>query len=154
MAGSTGQDRTCIYTSETWETTVLVSRLEGILVVVLPRHIVFSRLKSKPNYKNHFQTITCMLPLTRAAFRYYFVTTTSTLRPRPPSIVIVKPCLSIILDGVTGGAKGDLYLVTKWGRLKSRMWNRVFQIPASAWPDEFDGSTTPMYSPKASWHVP
>jgi hypothetical protein len=49
---ATGEDRTCIYTSETWETTVLVSRLEGILVVVLPRHIVFSRLKSKPNYKN------------------------------------------------------------------------------------------------------
>jgi hypothetical protein len=111
---------------ETWETTVLVSRLEGILVVVLPRHIVFSRLKSKPNYKNHFPDNYMHATVDTRRFsvllRYNYLDTSS-------SPTKYCDCEAIFIDHTgwgDGGAKGDLYLLTKWGRLKSRMWNRVF----------------------------
>ncbi|CAJ1964835.1 unnamed protein product [Cylindrotheca closterium] len=36
-----------------------------------------------------------------------------------------------------GGEVGDLYLVTKWNQDVSRTYNRLFKIPASAWPSGF-----------------
>lgn len=47
-----------------------------------------------------------------------------------------------------GAAKGDIYVVPKWGQLKSKENNRVFKIPASAWPRDYNGAVGRMYSPK------
>mmetsp|Transcript_22291 Transcript_22291/g.55083 ORF Transcript_22291/g.55083 Transcript_22291/m.55083 type:complete len:519 (+) Transcript_22291:63-1619(+) len=43
------------------------------------------------------------------------------------------------------GAIGDLYLVTKWNVERSKRLNRLFKIPASAWPEGFGKVAT--YSP-------
>jgi len=61
-------------------------------------------------------------------------------------------CESMFLDHQgwgQGGSIGDLYLVTKWGQNNRKQNNRLFKIPASAWPVVMDGSMTVSYSPQA-----
>jgi len=87
-----------------------------------------------------------MLPLTRfSVLSFNYLDSTSPTK--------FCDCEAIFLDftgwGDGDASKGDLYIVPKWGRGKANTLYRAFKVPASAWPTDFDGSATTMYSPKA-----
>lgn len=74
----------------------------------------------------------------------------------PSSPTQYADCEAIFIDHKgwgEGGAAGDLYIITKWG-YDERALARVFKIPASAWPTQFNNSVGTMYSPEAVGSYP
>ena len=140
--GSTGEDSTCIYVGDTGDNR---ARVSGGRSSRRGTRTSYRILKIKePNYKNFPDNY--MLPLTRfSVLSFNYLDSTSPTK--------FCDCEAIFLDhtgwGDDDASKGDLYIVPKWGQGKANTLNRAFKIPASAWPTEFDGSATTMYSPKA-----
>lgn len=115
--GSTGVNSTCIYVGDTGDNP---ARVSGGRSSRRSTRTSYRILKIKePNYKNFPDNY--MLPLTRfSVLRYNYLDTSSPTK--------YCDCEAMFIDHTgwgDGGAKGDLYVVTKWGRLESRMWNRV-----------------------------
>lgn len=70
----------------------------------------------------------------------------------PSSPTDYADCEAMFMDHTGWGAGssiGDLYLVTKWGEDRKLDNNRLFKIPASAWPAALNGSSTTPYSVRA-----
>ncbi len=144
--GSTGVDSTCIYVGDTGDNR---ARVSGGRSSRRDATTAYRILKFKePDYKNFPDNY--MLPLSQlSVLSFNYLDSTSPTK--------YCDCEAMFLDQSTGwggdddddASIGDLYIVPKWGQSKSKTLNRVFKIPASAWPNEFDGSLTTMYSPKA-----
>ena len=112
--GSTGEDSTCIYIGDVGDNRARVSAGTNSRRSASTAYRI---LKIKePNYKNFPDNY--MLPLTRlSVLRYNYLDSSSPTK--------YSDCEAMFIDHTGwGGAKGDLYVVTKWGELKSKTWNR------------------------------
>jgi hypothetical protein len=142
--GSTGEDSTCIYVGDTGDNR---ARVSGGRSSRRGTRKSYRILKIKePNYKNFPDNY--MLPLTRfSVLSFNYLDSTSPTK--------FCDCEAIFLDftgwGDGDASKGDLSIVPKWGRGKANTLNRAFKVPASAWPTDFDGSATTMYTQGYCW---
>jgi hypothetical protein len=139
--GSTGVNSTCIYVGDTGDNP---ARVSGGRSSRRSTRTSYRILKIKePNYKNYPDNVE--IKMSRfSVLTYNYLDSTSPTK--------YCDCEAMFLDhtgcGNDDDSVGDLYIVPKWGQSKSNTNNRLFKIPASAWPDQFDGSAA-VYSPKA-----
>lgn len=139
--GISGESDYCIYIGDIGDNPARVSKGRNSRRSAKTGYRI---LKIKePNYKNFPDNY--MLPASRfSVLPYNYLDSSSPTR--------FADSEAFFLDH-TGwgedGAKGDIYILPKWGQgRQARENNRVFKIPASAWPNEYGGATAPMYSPK------
>ena len=140
--GSTGVNRTCLYIADIGDNTARSSNgSRTSRNATTPYRI----LKMKEPVLKDFSATNNVIPMS-----YLSILTFNYLDPLSPTRY--ADCEAMFLDHTgwgNGGRIGDLYLVTKWDENKKRSNNRLFKIPASAWPSSMGGSRTVAFSPKA-----